>query len=402
MKILVSGAGIAGLTSAFWLNHYGFNVTVIERAPEIRDEGYLVDFYSEGIQIAKAMGILDKLYEVSTGLKTVDIVNNDGSHIGGFTIADIQKAMEDTNSGYIPLMRGNLERTIYEALPKNINFRFNTTIETIENLPDAANVTFANGTTEKFDIVIGAEGIHSTTRALIFGDEQQFKVPMHAHVAIIRLKGAGESYRGSVKTNMSVGNFLAAAPTKNGDLIGIFAYNSTDPIPRTHADSLAMLRKVYNPTNAFTNDIINQITDDTYIYIDEVSQIRMPKWCEDRVALVGDAAACLTLLSGQGSLMAMTESYILARELSQAKGDYKIAFKAYQDILMPVIGKKAVASAKVSILIPKNWFSYQMFKLAFKFIKYPYIQKKIFGAYMKPTIFDNGYPLEKVTKKADA
>lgn len=83
MKILISGAGIAGLTSAFWLTHYGFNVTIIERAPQIRDEGYLVDFYSEGIQIAKAMGILDKLYSRSTGLKTVDIVENSGKFIGG-------------------------------------------------------------------------------------------------------------------------------------------------------------------------------------------------------------------------------------------------------------------------------------------------------------------------------
>lgn len=395
MKILVSGAGIAGLTSAFWLTHYGFEVTVIERAPEIRDEGYLVDFYSEGIQIAKAMGILKKLYDLSTGLKTVDIIEADGQYIGGFSIANIQQAMQDSNSGYIPLMRGDLERSIYEALPNHIDFRFDTTIKHIENLETSAKVTFADDKTEIFDLIIGAEGIHSSTRALVFGDEQKFKVPMHAHVAIIRLPNAGKSFNGAVKTNMSVGNFLAAAPTKNGDLIGIFAYNSTDPVPRTHADSLAMLRKIYSKPNPFTADIINQITDDTYIYIDEVSQIRMPKWCQDRVALIGDAASCLTLLSGQGSLMAMTEAYILARELSLANGDHKIAFKAYQDILMPVIAKKAIASAKVSILIPKNWFSYQMFKLVFKFIKFPFIQKKVFGAYMKPTIFDQGYPLEK-------
>lgn len=396
MKILVSGAGIAGLTSAFWLSHYGFNVTVIERAPQIRDEGYMIDFYGEGVQIAKAMGILDKLYALSTNLKTVDIVNENSKIVGGMKISDIQKAMTDSNSGYIPLMRGHLERTIYEALPDKVNFRFATTITQIENTPNAANVTFSNGETEAFDIVIGAEGIHSTTRTLIFGEEEKFKVPMNAQVAIVRLTGAANGNINIAKTNMGVGNFLATVPTRNGDLIAVFAYNSTAPTPRGHDDALAMLRKIYSPHNQFTNNIINQITNDTYIYIDEVAQIRMPTWCQDRVVFVGDASACLTLLSGQGSLMAMAESYILARELSLAKGNYKTAFKSYETTLMPTIAQKAIDSAKVTVLIPKNWLSFQMFKLIFRIMKFPMVQKMVFKQYMKPTIFDKGYPLEKV------
>ncbi|MBL1419649.1 MAG: FAD-dependent monooxygenase [Alphaproteobacteria bacterium] len=394
MKVLVSGAGIAGLTSAFWLTHYGFDVTVIERAPEIRDEGYMVDFYGEGVQIAKAMGILEKLYALSANLKTVDIVNNNSKIVGSMKISDIQKAMTDSNSGYMPLMRGHLERTIYEALPDQVKFHFATTITHIDNSPDAAKVTFSNGDTEEFDIVIGAEGIHSTTRTLIFGEEEKFKVSMDAQVAIVRLAGAANGNINVAKTNMAIGNFLATVPTKNGDLIAVFAYNSTAPTPRNHDDALAMLRKIYSPQKQFTNNIINQITDDTYIYIDEVAQIRMPKWCENRVALVGDASACLTLLSGQGSLMAMAESYILARELSLAKGDYKTAFKNYEKNLMPTIAQKAIDSAKVTILIPKNWLSYQMFKLIFRFMKFPMVQKMVFKQYMKPTIFDQGYPLE--------
>lgn len=402
MKILVSGAGIAGLTSAFWLNHYGFEVMVIERAPAIRDEGYMVDFYGEGVQVAKAMGILDKLYALSSDIKHVNIVNDNGSKVGGMKISDIQKAMEDSNSGYMPLMRGHLERTIYEALPKQVEFRFATTITHIENSTEATNVTFSDGRTEQFDLIIGAEGIHSSTRELVFGDEQQFKVKMNAHIAIVRLVSAGKNHKGVAKTNMNIGNFLATFATKNGDLIAVFAYNHSGSISHDHDKALALLKKTYLNTNQFANDIIDQITDDTYIYADEVSQIRMDNWHKGRVALVGDASACLTLLSGQGSLMAMAESYVLARELSLAKGDHHIAFKAYQDTLMSTIKQKSIAASKVTILIPKNWLSYQMFKLMFRFMKFQWVQKMVFKQYMKPTIFDLGYPLENITKKADA
>lgn len=397
-KILVSGAGIAGLTSAFWLDHYGFNVTVIERAAEIRDEGYMVDFYGEGVQMAKAMGILDKLYNLSSGIKNVNIVNDIGDKIGSLKISDIQQAMENSNSGYMPLMRGHLERTIYETLPEKVKFRFNTSIQAIKNQPDGTRITFSNGEVENFDLVIGAEGIHSSTRALVFGPEEKFKVSMDTHVAIVRLKGAGHNKNGIAKTNMNIGNFATAFPTNNNDLIAVFAYTSNLPAPHEHNDALALLKQTYNKKNQFSHQIINQITDDTYIYMDEVAQIRMPKWCDERVALVGDAAACLTLLSGQGSLMAMTASYILARELSLANGDHKVAFKAYEDILMPVISKKAIVSSKVSLLIPKNWLSYKIFLIMFRFMKFPFVQKMVFKQYMKPTVFDLGYPLETISK----
>ena len=395
MKILVSGAGIAGLTSAFWLTHYGFDVTVIERAPEIRDEGYMVDFYGEGVQIAKAMGILDKLYTLSSDIQNVNIVNDNGSKVGGMKISDIQQAMTASNSGYMPLMRGHLERTIYEALPKTVKFHFATTIKHIDNAPDAAKVTFSNDQVESFDIVIGAEGIHSPTREMVFGKEENFKIPMNAHVTIARLAGAGKNHQGIAKTNMNIGNFLATFPTQNGDLIAVFAYNNSQPISHDHNKALALLKKTYLNSNQFANQIIDQITDDTYIYADQVSQIRMDEWHKNRVALVGDAAACLTLLSGQGSLMAMAESYVLARELSLAKTDYKTAFKAYEKALMPTIKQKAIDASKVTILIPKNWLSYQMFKLMFRFMKFRMVQKMVFKQYMKPTIFDLGYPLEK-------
>lgn len=394
MKILVSGAGIAGLTSAYWLNYYGFDVVLIERSPEIRDEGYLIDFYGEGVQVAKAMGILYKLHSLSTNLRVVEIVEANGQKVGGFQISDIRAAMEDSNSDYIPLMRGDLERTLYEALPSDVELRFNTVVTAIDNSHEDAKVTFSDGRVENFDIVIGAEGIHSSTRELLFGPEEQFKVSMGAFVAIVRLKGAGKSLDGAVKTNMSIGNFLAVAPTRNGDLIGVFAFYSTENKPQTQEASLDFLRRYYGENNQFTSDLLDQITPETYIFLDEVSQIRMPQWCKGRVALVGDSSACLTLLSGQGSLMAMTESYVLARELWLAQGRHTLAFKAYEDILMPVIAQKAVASAKVSLLIPKNWLHYMLFKFVFRFLKYPYVQKKVFAAYMKPTVFDKAYPLE--------
>lgn len=401
-KILISGAGIAGLTQAYWLAEYGFDVTIIERSASLRDEGYMIDFSAEGIQIAGAMGILDRLYTGSEKLKNLQFVSSNGRAQGGFKISDLQGLMRAQKSGYMPLMRGDLERVLADILPENIQIRFSITIAEVMDHADNIAVKFADGSIGVFDNLIIAEGIHSSTRALVFGPEDRFIRPLKSLVAIARLKGGGQALKASVQTNINVGNFIIATPTTDGDVICVFAFLSNEKPPRDQAGAKEMLRSQYPSDNRFVQHYLDQITPETDLFIDQVAQIHNPDWCKGRVALIGDAASCMTLLSGQGSIMAMAQAYVLAHELERSGGNHTKAFAKYQDALRPDIESKMNVAAKVSVLIPTTWAQLLLFKLIARFMRFKFTQKILFGSYLKPTIFGKGYPLRAPTQQKGA
>lgn len=379
MKVLISGAGIAGLTQAYWLAKFGFDVTLIERSAHLRDEGYMMDFSAEGIQIVAAMGILDDLYDASAKLESLTFVSSTGRRQGGFKISVLQQLMTEQKSGYMPLMRGDLERTLADVLPSNVDIRIATTIAS---------------TTEKFDILIVAEGIHSPTRAKVFGAEEAFIHPLNSIVAIARLKDGGSALNGLVKTNINVGNFVIATPTVDGDIISVYAFASDANPPRDQNEAKAMLRAQFPKSNQFAQHYLSQITPDTDLFIDRVAQIHSPNWSRGRVAMIGDAASCMTLLSGQGSFMAMTQAYVLAHELAQCDGDYTEAFSKYDAVLRADVEDRMNVAAKVSVLIPTSKFQLFLFKIMARLMRRKYALRWLFGSYLKPTIFNKGYPIE--------
>ena len=392
-KVLISGAGIAGLTHAFWLAKFGFQVTIIERSDKLRDEGYMMDFSAEGIQIASAMGLLDSLYRSSEKLMELEFVSPKGAAQGGFKISDLQDLMREQKSGYMPLMRGDLERTLAGALPENVAVRFSTTIAKMVERADAVEIEFADGRIEGFDNLVIAEGIHSPTRALVFGPESDFIRPLNSLVAIARTKGGGAALDGTVRTNINVGSFAIATPTRDGDVISVFAFLSDATPPRDPVAAKELVRSHFPKHNKFAQHYLNQIEPETDLFIDQVAQIHNPNWCKDRVALIGDAASCMTLLSGQGSIMAMAQAYVLAREMREGGGDYASAFAAYQNALRPDIEGKMKVAAKVSVLIPTNRLQLVLFKMVARFLRFSFAQRILFGSYLKPTIFNKGYPL---------
>lgn len=398
MKVLISGAGIAGLTNAFWLAKSGFEVVVIERAAALRDEGYMMDFSAEGIQIAKAMGILDQLNETSQNLKEVAFVKPDGSPHGGFQFPDLQALMIEQKSGYMPLMRGDLERTLANALPETVTLRTSTTIARVNDREHDVEVEFADGTIEVFDYLIVAEGIHSHTRSLVFGPEEEFIRPLNSTVAIARFKDEAETAGRKVMTNINVGSFVITTPTVDGDTIAVFAFASQETPPGDQASAKSFLRAQFPKSNTFAQNVLDQITPETDLFMDQVAQIHNPSWCKGRVALIGDAASCMTLLSGQGSIMAMAQGYVLAHELATCRNDHKTAFENYEKALRAEIDDKMKIAAKVSVLIPESRVQLAIFKLVTRFMRFWFALRILFGVYLKPTIFNKGYPLNHHSK----
>jgi 2-polyprenyl-6-methoxyphenol hydroxylase-like FAD-dependent oxidoreductase len=168
MRVLISGGGIAGLTLAYWLHHYGIPSVVIERANDIRRDGYAIDFLGTGYDVASRMNLIDWLATRQIPFEALVSVNKDGKQIAKLDARLLQTV---TDKKYMALMHSTLEEALYEALKGAVEVRFGRTLTQIVQKRDAVVVTFHDGTTESFDLLIGADGVHSVTRALVFGPE---------------------------------------------------------------------------------------------------------------------------------------------------------------------------------------------------------------------------------------
>src|SRR5512146_741054 len=159
-KILIGGAGISGLTLAYWLQHWGFSPTVIEKRPNLDQRGYMIDFYGSGFDVAEKMNLLTALQEKSSQypMKKVTFVDRHGRPRATLDVEEFRNLLHHR---YFPLMRGDLATTIYESVKDHMPVRFGTSIEKLEPLSDSVAVELSNGKHEIYDLVIGADGIHS-------------------------------------------------------------------------------------------------------------------------------------------------------------------------------------------------------------------------------------------------
>ncbi len=326
MRVLISGGGIAGLTLAYWLQKSDISSVVIEQAKAIRRDGYAIDFFGTGYDVAERMGLIDLLRSRQIPFEALVYVNKDGKTIARLDMALIRKL---TEGKYMGLMHETLEEVLYEALEGSVEVRFGRWIEHIEQGMDAVKVTFNNGTTESFDLLIGADGVHSRTRALVFGPEEQFSHYLGYTIACYPLAdryGIGKTFQ----MYNEPGRMAAAYCTPQADdLLLFFMYQSPKPEHVPREQRLAHLRKVFASMGWLTEQFLSDVDPSVNVFMDAVIQIQMPTWHQGRVALVGDACDCPTLLSGQGASLAMGGAYLLAKALHDT-ADYQEAFRSYK------------------------------------------------------------------------
>ena len=171
-NILISGASIAGPTLAYWLKRYGFTPTVIERAPQLREGGYPVDVRFEAVQVAKLMGIWPRLQQEKTTIEEMSFVNERNQRISRVNIQAVPKAL---GVDVVEIMRGDLARTLYELTKDEVEYCFGDSIQALKQDEEGVDVTFERGGSRRFDLLVGADGLHSIVRTLVFGDEAQFE-----------------------------------------------------------------------------------------------------------------------------------------------------------------------------------------------------------------------------------
>ena len=353
LKILVSGASIAGLTSAYWLNKKGFEVTIVEKASKIRGGGYPIDVRGSAINIVKMMGIYEELKAQNLNNMKFKILDNDNSVISQFTDATM-KANED-----IEIPRGDLTTALYKCVEENdINLIFNDSIKTMNHLDNGVEIELESGKQGSYDLVVGADGIHSNTRKLTFGEESQFTNYLgHCFTGF-----TVENYLDMYKEGMiysEPGRTTIMYATENKESVHAFLIFSDEEEPSVNHRDIEGYKKLvidkFKDVGGIAPYLLETLEQNEDIYFDTTTQIIMDQWAKNRAVLVGDAAHAPSFLTGQGSSLAMIGAYILADELEK-NNSIKDAFIAYEKYMKPFaeINQNAVENDGSSILYPKN------------------------------------------------
>ena len=350
MRVLIVGAGIAGPTVAFWLNRAGHEVTIVEHAPELRGGGYLIDFWGAGFDVAERMGVVPELRRRGYVMTEARAVNRDGRRVASFKPEVIMGSVER----YLSLARSDLSAVIYEALGGAAGLILGGTVADLADDGDRVRVTFESGRTGDFDLVIGADGLHSRVRRLAFGPDEGFERYLEMVVAAFEAKGYPQREELVAMMYADVGFQAVRLSVRDDTTLFLFSVRHDGDVPADRAGQESLLRAKLAGKGWEVPAMLDLMSQAKDFYFDSVSQIRMPSWTTGRIALVGDAAACPSFLAGQGSSLAMVGAYTLAAELASG-GDHREAFARYQARLAPLLHSKQDAAVGLGLAFaPKN------------------------------------------------
>jgi 2-polyprenyl-6-methoxyphenol hydroxylase-like FAD-dependent oxidoreductase len=355
-NILISGAGIAGLTLAYWLNKFGFNPTIIEIAPKLREGGYAIDFWGAGFDVAERMKIVPDLEKADLEISEIAFVDENNKQKGGMNYRKLKQMM---NGRALTLLRSDLSRVIYNHLDKDVEIIFGDNIRKIEQNDEGVVVTFDSGEIRLFDLVIGADGLHSNVRNLVFGDEVQFEKYYGYYTASYTIQDDIHNDTSFLIYNIPFKQ-AAVYSLNEHKTATFFIFTSQQKISYDNHDvekQKEILRREFEHAGWKCTKLLSKIDTAPDFYFDVVSQIQMSHWSKNRVSLAGDACDCPSLLSGQGSTLAIVGAYILAGELKNANGNYTMAFEQYENIFKPFIDRKQkIAENFAKSLVPKSNF----------------------------------------------
>ncbi|GHO51467.1 FAD-dependent monooxygenase [Ktedonospora formicarum] len=336
LRVLISGASIAGLTLAYWLKRHRFNVTVVELAQGPRMGGSPIDVRGQALDVAEWMGILPQIQAAQIGTDGMTFVNASGEPVAQMDPNQFdEKVGED-----VELRRDVLVNLLYDVTKENVEFLFQNTIQTLTQDAQGVDVTFADGQARRFDLIIGADGLHSAVRRLTFGEEARFVHHLGLYVALLEVDGEVSGQKNRVTFYRSPAGRTAGLSRYPDQDYAMFIFRA----PRLSYDYHSVEEKKQLLIDAFADEagwevpnLLSAVKAAHDLYFDEVSQVRMPTWSQGRVALLGDAAHCAAFLSGMGSTLAMVGASVLADELASSRGDYQHAFAQYEKILRPIV-----------------------------------------------------------------
>jgi 2-polyprenyl-6-methoxyphenol hydroxylase-like FAD-dependent oxidoreductase len=336
IRVLISGASIAGLNTAYWLLMYGFKVTIVERSSHIRAGGQALDVRGPALGVVSRMGILDELKQNSTNLKGMSMVDaTTGEETYRSTEHTLTRGKMDSPD--IEILRDDLCRLLLESVGNQAEYIFNNSITTLNQDETGVDVTFTNAAPQRFDLVIGADGLRSNVRRLVFGADEKFTRYLGYHVAIFTMPNFLNLDHWEVffqHENAPIA--VCIATDKDSEARTYMGFANETPIQHDYHDIELQKRIVAEHTPNIGKDIpqiLKHMQESSNFYFDSINQVLMESWSKGRIVLVGDAGYSPSISLGQGTTVAMVGAYVLAGELATHKHDLQKAFSNYESEL---------------------------------------------------------------------
>jgi 2-polyprenyl-6-methoxyphenol hydroxylase-like FAD-dependent oxidoreductase len=332
-NILINGGGIAGPCLAFWLTRHGHTVTITEQARELRSGGQAVDFRGSSLVVLEKMGLLGEVRASATRMGSLILVDGRGKEVG--------RLPPEVISGELEIFWGNLARILYDAVREDVSYRFGVRVTAVDDDGGGVKATFSDASTGNYDLVIGADGLHSGVRRLVFGPEEQYVTQLGQCFGFfdienrLRLDHCGIACADAGRTAA----LQATDPDKPArasffltDAGLDFDYRDTDANKRLFARRYAGMGWEV-PT------LLAGLAEASEVYFDSIAQVHLDSYSRGRVCLTGDAAWCASPRSGMGTSLAVVGAYVLAHELHSAAGDHAAAFARYQQVMAPFVAR---------------------------------------------------------------
>jgi 2-polyprenyl-6-methoxyphenol hydroxylase-like FAD-dependent oxidoreductase len=353
MRILISGASISGPVLAYWLTRHGFNVTVVERAPTLRKTGgHSVDLFRPAMEISEKMGVLPKIEALVTGTDALTIYRK-GARRPAYV--DLTKVVGMASDRHVEIMRDDLSETYYDAGRDQVEYLFGDSITAIS--PNG-EVAFEHAAPRRFDVVVGADGLHSNVRRLVFGEDggrTQFLGGYLAVQSVPKTLARDKEMVVHIGADRLAGIYTAQPLD---DARALFMFRSKEELQYHYRDVVRqkeLVRAAFAGMHPTVDDWLDELDRTPTFYFDSITQLQLDTWSRGRVTLVGDAGYCPGPAVGGSTSIAVLGAYVLAGELAQAKGDYAQAFAVYErEMADPVRRSRAFARTVAKSLVPHS------------------------------------------------
>jgi 2-polyprenyl-6-methoxyphenol hydroxylase-like FAD-dependent oxidoreductase len=353
LNVLISGAGIAGMTLAYWLTRYGMRVTVVELAAGQRSSGSPIDVRAQAADIAARMGIMARVRDAATNVAGMRFIDARGRLAARVDTIRLQRASGRQD---VEIARGDLAAILQEASRDSAEVLFNDAIRSLGQDSGGVDVTFESTPPRRFDLVVGADGLHSGVRRHVFGPEPEFVRHAGLYVATLPLSRSFDGIDRDITMFNAPRRSATIHPARSSPLAAFIFWR--DPLAGYDHTDVEQHRRLVADTYqgdgwhvpALLEEV--QTTDD--LYFDSVSRVHIASWAQGRVVLVGDAASCVSLL-GDGSSLAMIGAHTLAEALARHNGDHTLAFREYEvqhrRLVQP---KQRWMTLGASLLVPRS------------------------------------------------
>lgn len=376
-RVLITGASIAGPTLAYWLHRYGWQSVVLERAPALRTGGQNIDVRGAGREVTRRMSLEDDIRAASTGERGTRFIDSSGETIARFPAGTSDSAGA---SAELEILRGDLARLLVDRTTEEVEYRFGDQVTGLTDSTDGVSVSFAHAPDEPFDLVVAADGIGSSTRALVFSDEVEItSLGMEAAWATITRTDADDDWWRWYSA--PGGRTINLRPDAAGTIRASLSYPSdrakggTGAEQRTPDEQRAMLHELFDDAGWEAARVLDGFDHADDLYWQVLGQVRVSRWSRGRLALVGDAAYCASPVSGMGTSLALVGAYVLAGELA-AHVDYRDAFAGYERIMRPYVEQAQKLPPGVPrIANPRSRVGVGIFRFGLRVASSPFVGK---------------------------